>query len=67
MAAIAKARDQGATKQQVRRVVQDSLKVPLPAGFDTYVNAVYAGKEYGPEDMKTIALYSCYKEFGLIR
>lgn len=67
MAAIAKARDQGATKQQVRRVVQDSLKVPLPAGFDTYVNAVYAGKEYGPEDMKTIALYSCYKEFGLIK
>jgi len=67
MASIAKARDQGTTKRQVRRVVQDNLRVPLPATFDTYVNAVYAGKEYGPEDIKTIALYSCYKEFGLIK
>ena len=67
MASIAKARDQGTTKRQVRRVVQDSLRVPLPAAFDTYVDAVYAGKQYGPDDIRTIAIYSCYKEFGLIK
>ena len=39
----------------------------LPSSFDVYLDIVYKEKNINPSDMKKVFLYSCYKEFGLIK
>lgn len=67
MASIAQERDKGKSKKQVKQLIKNKLNGQLPTAFDTYLDAVYEGKKYSPNEIKTISLYSCYQEFGLIK
>ena len=64
---IAKERDKGKSKNQINKAMRNNLNYQLPSAFDKYLNAVYDGKKYTPNELKTISLYSCYQEFGLIK
>ena len=67
MASIAHERDKGKSKKQVKQMMKNNLNSQLPPAFDTYLDAVYEGKKYSPNEIKIISLYSCHQEFGLIK
>lgn len=64
---IAQARDEGVSKKQVKSFIERKYKIQLPAAFDIYVDATYEGRKYNPDEIKTISLYSCYKEYWIIK
>lgn len=67
MQAIAVERDAGKTKKQVKAIMKSKFGSSLPNSFDVYLDIVYKEKSITPTDMRTVFLYSCYKEFGLIK
>ena len=67
MQAIAAERDAGKTKNQVKASMKKNFGSNLPSSFDVYLDIVYKEKNINPSDMKKVFLYSCYKEFGLIK
>lgn len=68
MHSIAIARDAGKTQKQVKKVLSDAFGQKLPSNTDIYIKLVYEeSKGMNPEDVKTVTIYSCYKEFGLIK
>lgn len=67
MESIANERDKGKSKEQAKKLIKNNLNSQLPPAFDMYLDAVYEGQKYSPNEIKTISLYSCYQEFGLIK
>jgi ferric iron reductase protein FhuF len=67
MLGVAQARDEGVPKRQVRKFMEQKSNIKLPPTFDVYVDAVYENRKYKPNELKTISLYSCYKEFGILK
>ena len=67
MQSIAYERDGGMSKKEVKRTFKSKLGKDLPVSFDAYVDAIYEKRNIKPEDIKTVILHSCYKEFGLIK
>lgn len=67
MLGVAQARDEGIPKRNVRKYVEQKTNINFPPSFDIYVDAVYQNRKYKPNELKTISLYSCYKEFGIIK
>lgn len=67
MTSIAKERDAGTPKKKVKKIIKQKLGEQLPDSFELYVDAVYENPKMSPTDMRTISLYSCYQEFGIIK
>lgn len=67
MQAIATERDAGKTKKQVKAIMKKKFGHNLPSSFDVYLDIVYKEKDIKPSDMRTVFLYSCYQEFGIIK
>lgn len=67
MEAVAVERDAGKSKKQVKAMVKKNFGSNLPSSFDAYLDIVYKEKDIKPSGIKNVFLYSCYKEFGLIK
>lgn len=67
MQSVAVERDTGKTKKQVKAIMKNQFGKNLPDSFDLYLDTIYKEKSIKPADIRTIILYSCYQEFGLIK